>query len=223
MELEKCPVCGSDVEMVGNGRAYCSGEDCHLCGPNNDTDGAEWNQMCREMAIGQKVLAAVDDGMELDDNGGLVHHHHADQGGPAYLRIWLKRKKPTPRKGLKWLKSLPVGTRFMFGGERYAVTESGLFNFDWNALTNWKRLKKRKPYFDDACPETCLEWEPRMNYECTSCGAIVDRCEIKRKVIHNRRPLGLPDDDMEDDYLEQCPECGAAESFVETDEERSCK
>jgi len=41
----------------------------------------------------------------------------------------------------------------------------------------------------------------------------------QKKVIHNRRRLGHPEQDQEDDFVEMCPWCRAVERFYEADDE----
>jgi len=53
-------------------------------------------------------------------------------------------------------------------------------------------------------------------YEC-ECG---ERFETPdRKVIHNRRPLAHPEQDMEDDFIERCPVWRAVGRFHEVEDD----
>jgi len=56
----------------------------------------------------------------------------------------------------------------------------------------------------------------RAMFEC-ECGEQFETPD--RKPIRNRRRLGHPEQDQEDDYLDQCPACRAVERMWEVAEE----
>ncbi|MDY6867006.1 MAG: hypothetical protein SVT56_03755 [Chloroflexota bacterium] len=45
-ELLPCPACGGEAMWVDS-YVGCESEDCSLCGPDNDPDGAKWNALPR--------------------------------------------------------------------------------------------------------------------------------------------------------------------------------
>ena len=55
-----------------------------------------------------------------------------------------------------------------------------------------------------------------MHYICQACDGEFERPVAK--VLHRRRPLGHPDLDYDDDWIEICPECGTAERFEEVED-----
>lgn len=51
--LRPCPACGADAkkeDLFGDDYVHCSDEDCELCGPSGDPDGAKWNALPRREA-----------------------------------------------------------------------------------------------------------------------------------------------------------------------------
>jgi len=118
-------------------------------------------EMPPALAVGMKVVEKIHDDEEIDDESGLAHRDMEDFGGPCYLRIWLKQKKPIPLTGMDWLKSKPDGYRFIAEGRRYVTFDNGIFEFQTKALISWKRLKKKWSHFlEHLNEESCPTWEP---------------------------------------------------------------
>ena len=112
-----------------------------------------------ELEIGRKVLEVIRDDEEIDDNCGVVHPGFEDQGGPAFLRIWLKQKKPVPLTGLDYLKSLPDGTRFVMSGVKYVVLRGGVYSYGSKSMLSWRDIEAWG-WAHKASAETCPEWKP---------------------------------------------------------------
>ena len=52
--------------------------------------------------------------------------------------------------------------------------------------------------------------------ECTNCGCLATRGTVDGEyqvLVIRGRHLGHPDDDSEDEYVSECPDCDARESF----------
>ena len=132
---------------IGHGKFRCKGE----VPADNETRQA--------LEIGRKVLEVIRDDEEIDDNYGVVHPGFEDQGGPAFLRIWLKQKKPVPLTGLDYLKSLPDGTRFVMSGVKYVVLRGGVYSYGSKSMLSWRDIEAWG-WAHKASAETCPEWTP---------------------------------------------------------------
>ena len=112
--------------------------------------------------IGQKVLEVIRDDEEIDDNGGVVHLGYEEHGGPGFLRIWLKQKKPKPLVGKKWLISLPLGARRKTPGGHCFVRLCDGLHWSGGAVWTWGDIRKKHcpgtPWISEASDETCPEW-----------------------------------------------------------------
>ena len=115
------------------------------------------------LAIGEKVMEVIRDDQEIDDNAGVVHPGHAEQGGPEFLRIWLKDKVPLPITGLAYLKSLPVGTPVLLSESehRAIIGKHGIHYVDMGDYYAWEDLRTgRNSWVDKVNAENVKPWLP---------------------------------------------------------------
>lgn len=67
-QLRECPACGSSASIQCSDWVRCSNEDCILCGPEGDPDGAKWNALPRRGDADSKLR-------ELREWVGIESYH----------------------------------------------------------------------------------------------------------------------------------------------------
>ena len=122
----------------------------------------------KALDIGQKVMACVADGWEINADGYCVSPLDENT---QHLILKLLRVPPAPPKGLDWLKSrTPGGTYtaptnvkivFMITTEGLSWADGDVWTWDGRpaknqGLPDWRTER----WVQNACSETCPAWKP---------------------------------------------------------------
>jgi len=108
------------------------------------------NETRKALEIGRKVLKELEKhpGRKLRTGNMVGSRKH-------HITIYTSKKA---LKGLAWLKSLPVGTRILSpqSNTKVVIIDGGFCIISAWQLVAWEDIGS---HWDEACPETCPEWE----------------------------------------------------------------
>lgn len=105
IELSRCPRCGGNPIYRSGGTGglawlHCDADvTCRFTGPMRHSENAAkegWNEACEEITLAKQVMHHV---MPDEEIAGSFGRWTEDQGGPSYIRVWLKDKPAARTQG----------------------------------------------------------------------------------------------------------------------------